>query len=255
MHPILARYGPFFLYSYSVVMALGLAAGIGLTVWLERRSERQLPSWIDGLIVALVAALVGGRVGFVIANWSYFADEPDQIALVWQGGLSYHGALLAGFMGLLGWTAWKRRSFAEHSGLLAPALVLVSVFGWLACYLEGCAYGRETTFGFLAGDLPDSYGVFAIRYQTQLMGMVLGLLLFPLVLIGRQRLSPGQLFGLSLALLSAIRVIVSLFRGDEMGQLGALRWDTLLDGSIAVVTLSLLVLAAIGRSTRRRKVA
>lgn len=252
MHPILARYGPFFLYSYTVVMALGLAAGVGLTAWLERRGRYRQPGWIDGLLVASIAGLVGGRAGFVIAHWTYFGQKPGEIALVWQGGLSYHGVLLAGLLGLLAWSVWKRRSFTDYAGLLASALVLISAFGWLACYLDGCAYGREATFGLLVGDLPDSYGVFALRYQTQLMGLILCLLLLPAIILGRQRLRPGLLFGLSLLLLSAIRVIVSMFRADEVPRLGAWRWDTVLDGSTAIIALIFLLLITIRPPNRSR---
>jgi phosphatidylglycerol:prolipoprotein diacylglycerol transferase len=253
MHPILARYGPFFLYSYTVVMAIGLAAGIALTAKLAQREQGRWPGWIDGLIVALLFGLVGGRAGFVLANRTYFAEEPGQIGLVWQGGLSYHGALLAGLLGLLIWTVWRRRSFAEYAGLMAAALVLVSAFGWLACYLEGCAYGREATFGFLVSDLPDSFGVFGLRYQTHLMGLVLCLALFPVAIVGRRYLRPGLLFGISLVLLSIIRLIVSLFRGDEAPYLGSLRWDTVLDGAIVIITLSLLLVAVIIRQLRDQK--
>jgi phosphatidylglycerol:prolipoprotein diacylglycerol transferase len=255
MHPILARFGPFFIYSYTVVMALGLAASIGLTAWLERHEPERLPGWIDGLLAALLAGLLGGRAGYVIANWAYFAQEPDQVPLVWQGGLSYHGALVAGVLGLWAWCAWRRRTLASYAGLLAPGLVLASAFGWLACYLDGCAYGREATFGFLAGDLPDSYGLFGLRYQTQLLGLALCLLLLPAVVLARRRLPPGQLAGLSLALLSAARLAVSLFRGDDVPFIGAWRWDTILDGLIAVLALLLLVLIAVRRSVRSRRAA
>jgi phosphatidylglycerol:prolipoprotein diacylglycerol transferase len=252
MHPILARYGPFFLYSYTVVMALGLAAAIGLTAWRERRGRDRFPGWIDGLIVAAIGGLAGGRAGFVIANWSYYAGEPGQIALVWQGGLSYHGALLAGLVALAAWAAWTGRSLSAYAGLLAAGLVLFSASGWLACYLEGCAFGRETTFGLLAGDLPDSYGVYALRYQTQLMGLGLCLLILPAAVLGWRRLRPGLLFGLSLFLLSLAHLVVSLFRGDVVQRLGTWRWDTLLDAAIAVGTLFSLLPIAVSRAIRGR---
>ena len=35
---------------------------------------------------------------------------------------------------------------------------------------EGCAYGRETTLGWLAADLPDSFGVYAVRYRRSFWG-------------------------------------------------------------------------------------
>ncbi|MGD2078316.1 MAG: prolipoprotein diacylglyceryl transferase [Chloroflexota bacterium] len=252
MHPILARYGPFFLYSYTVIMALGLAAGIGLAAWLARRREQPISGWFDALLAVLIAGLVGGRAGFVIANLTYFADRPGEIALVWQGGLSYHGALLGGLMGLLVWSAWKRRSFFQFAGLLAASMVLVSAFGWFACYMEGCAYGREATFGFLVSDLPDSYGVFALRYQTQLTGVALCLVILAVVLFADHRVRAGTLFGLSLILLSVVRVLVSLYRGDMVPQLGALRWDTLLDSTIAIVTAFVLLLSTIVRGIRSR---
>ena len=268
MYPILGRYGPFFLYSFTVVMAIGLAAGIGLTAWLERRDGDNHRGWIDGLIIAMIAGLVGGRAGFVIANWTYFSEEPGQIGLVWQGGLSYHGALLAGILGLLAWAMWKRQSFAQIAGLFAPALVLVSASGWLACWFEGCAFGRETTFGPLVADLPDSYGVFGLRYQTQMMGLILCLLIFPAIIALRGRLRPGLLFGLTLVLLSAGRIVVTLFRGDVVPLfgadavtlfgadavtfLGSLRWDTVLDGSMAIVVLLLMGLNAVWRLVTQR---
>ncbi len=260
MYPILDRYGPFFLYSFTVVMAIGLACGIGLTAWLERRDGDNHPSWIDGLIIAIFAGLAGGRAGFVIGNWTYFTEEPGQIGLVWQGGLSYHGALLAGILGLLAWATWKRQSFAQLADLFAPALVLVSAFGWLACWFDGCAYGRVTTFGPLVADLPDSLGVFSLRYQTQMMGLILCLLILPAIFALRGRLRPGMLFGLTLLLLSAGRIVVTLFRGDAVALFGvdavpfwgSLRWDTVLDGSMAVVVLLLLGLTAIWRLVAQR---
>jgi phosphatidylglycerol:prolipoprotein diacylglycerol transferase len=234
-------------------MALGLAFAILVTARLAKRDQPRWPGWLDGLIIIALFALIGGRAGFVLANRAYFMEEPGQIGLVWQGGLSYHGALLAGLLGLFMWSIWRRRSFIDYAGLMVAGLVLMSAFGWLACYLEGCAYGRETTFGFLAGDLSDAYGVFGLRYQTQLMGLALCLILFPFVVAGHRHLRPAYLFGLSLILLSLIHLIVSLFRGDEVPLLGSLRWDTLLDGTIAVTTLLLLLFSIASDQLRDRR--
>lgn len=75
-------------------------------------------------------------------HWAYFAENPGEIGLVWRGGLSYHGVLIAGLLGTWGWLRWQGRSFGYYADLLAPALALASSFGWLACYLAACAYGR-----------------------------------------------------------------------------------------------------------------
>ena len=247
MYPILGRFGPFFLYAYTVVMGLGLAAGIGLTYWLEKRDGRERPNWqpdwIEGLIIGLFAGLVGGRIGFVWANISYYQEHLDEIGLVWRGGLSYHGALLAGLLAFWAWSAWRRRSFGDYSGLLAPAFILGSAIGWLACWLEGCAYGRETSPGPFAADLPDSFGVYGLRYQTQMMGLVLCLLTLLLILLLRRRMRPVALFWTALLVLAAGRLVVSLMRGDQIPLLGFYRLDTILDTvTLLMALIALLVL-------------
>lgn len=236
MHPLLGRFGPFFLYSYQVVMVMGLAAGISLTAW---RARGQRPYWLDGLLVSLLAALVAGRAAFVWANQDYFGQQPAEIGLVWRGGLSYHGGLLAALLVLWLWSWWRGQSFQQTAGLLAPGLALSHIFGWAACWLQGCAYGRETVVGLLAADLPDNYGVFALRYQTQLIGMALSLLTFLLVWSLFGRLRPGALFWLTLFLLSSGRAAISLLRGDPVPILGPLRLDTWLDSTITMISLFL----------------
>lgn len=244
MHPILARNGPFFIYSYTVVFGLGIATSLALMTWLDNRARRDITYWFDGLLVAAIAAIVGGRLGYVWANWSYFQQHPGEIALVWQGGLSYHGALLAGFLALWIWSRRQHRPFTTLGSLFAPALCLLSAFGWLACWLEGCAYGRETSLGFWAGDLPDSFGVFAVRYQTQWLGFGWSLfLLLAMLLFGRRfRLAPWLLFWLTLLALSIGRLLITFLRGDQVLMVGHWRVDTLLEGALVLFSLGALVI-------------
>lgn len=242
MHPILRSFGPFLYYSYTVAMGLGLLAGVGLTAWRarERADGGDEGSWLDGVIVALAAALAGGRIVYVAVNWDYFQGNAAESWFVFRGGLSYHGGLLAGLAALALWARWRGRSFRRIGGLLAPGGALWSAFGWLACWLEGCAYGRETFIGPLAGDLPDSYGIYAVRYQTQLLGVVFSALALGVLWRARRELPAAGVFWLGLALLSGGRFVVTLLRGDPVPMVGAIRADTLLDAVLALVPLVLL---------------
>lgn len=254
MYPILGRYGPFFLYSYTVVLGLGLVAGIGLSAWFVKKEEDSklypglYPGWLDGLLISLAVGLVGGRVGFVWANWSYFRETVDEIFLVWQGGLSYHGALVSGLLAFWLWTIRQRQSsrtrvsskqlsFTAYASLLMPGFVLAHLFGWAACWLEGCAYGRETVIGWLSADLPDSFGVFAVRYQTQLLGFGLTVIIFILALWLRNRLKDGLFLWLTFGLLSTVYGIVTVLRGDSVPMVGSLRLDTLLSAGLVLLSM------------------
>jgi phosphatidylglycerol---prolipoprotein diacylglyceryl transferase len=198
------------------------------------------PGGPDPLLFSSVLALAGGRLVFVTAQWEYFRAHTPEIFWLWHGGLSYHGALLTGVVALWVWSAWQKRSFGRYADLLAPSLVLLQAFGWSACWLDGCAYGREISFGPLAADLPDQFGVFALRYQTQLAGVLWSLAVFFIVLgrDGRYRRSrAGRLFWLALLLLSTGRLLISFGRGDAVPEVGAWRLDSWLDSSLVVISL------------------
>jgi phosphatidylglycerol:prolipoprotein diacylglycerol transferase len=240
MYPILGRYGPFFLYSFTVVLGAGIAAGIGLAVWQTHR--RNVPDdWLDGILWALLVGLLGGRVGFVAGEWTYFQERPSEIAQLWRGGLSYHGALLAGLIGYWGWCRWRKRPFPQAAALLAPAFALSSAFGWFACWFEGCAYGREALPGSrLASALPDAFGVFTWRYQTQLLGVGFALVVFLIALHWQRRNFSPMVFWFVLGTLSLGRAAITLLRGDPAPLWGQIRIDTILDGMLAILFLILL---------------
>lgn len=240
MHPILTRYGSFFLYSFTAVLSIGIVVGLGVTAWRARRLARG-SAWFDTFLAGLVTGWVGGRMGFIWLEWAYFQERPYEILQIGNGGLTYHGALLGGLLGAWGWSLLRQRSFLRDADLLAPGLALMSAFGWLACWLDGCGYGREAPPGSIwAGNLPDHLGIYAWRYQTQLLGVGLSLLVFLVALAWRRRGSGSGAFYLVLFTLSLGRVGIGLWRGDTAVTIGAVRLDILLDAALAFLSLILL---------------
>lgn len=227
MAPILARYGSIFIYSYTVILSLGMLAVTGLTARLARR--RGVWDWFDAQLIVTVTAVIAGRAGFVLGQWPYYQEHPQEILQFTQGGLSYHAALLGGLVALWLWARLQQRPFFEDAALFAPGFALLVTFGWLACWFEGCAYGRETVMGALASDLPDEFGVFALRYQTQLIGLTFALLVTLLLLWLARRLSAPALFWAALALVSLAHVLPGFLRGDPALMIGPVRLDVLVD--------------------------
>ena len=215
MTDILARYGPYFLYTYTVVLGLGLALALGLTAALARRDAGgELDGWLDGALAAAAGALLGGRAVFVWLNAAYFAENPVEAWQLGLGGLNYHGALVGGLAALWLWARLSRRPFWPYAGLMTPGLALLVAFGWAACAVEGCAYGRAAAPGLWAGDLPDDAGVYALRYRTQLAGAMGALLVFAGAWWAAARLRPATLFWGTLGGLALVHAVVALGRGD-----------------------------------------
>lgn len=239
MHPLLGRFGPFFLYTYQYVWGLGILGALVLAYHLAPRPQ-QWRDWFDPLLVGLIAGILGGRAAYVGVNWAYYQAEPTEIWLVWRGGLSYHGVLLAGLLAVWLWSNWRNLRWDAVAGALALLLPLLHLTGWTACFFHGCGYGRLAAPGWFAANLPDSFGVFDLRYPTQLAGMGFSLLILPAIIGLRRRANQPTgraLFWLTLLLLTLSHLLLWIWRGDRQGLMGPI-----LDAGIAAVALIALLI-------------
>lgn len=227
MLPIVGRLPHTVITGFWALHALALAVALAWLLWPQRQSA----TWwraLDAPLWALGGAIVGGRAAFVWQHSAYFEQNVSAVLLPARSGLLYHGALLGALLPLAaihrGATAFDRYS--------VPLLWLFGG-GWLACYAAGCAAGRPTTAHWLTADLPDAFGLFAVRYQTQLLGVGLTLLVAALLLT-RWRGRPRR-FWCVLAALSATRLLLAPLRADVAPV------DIWLDSALALAALVLAV--------------
>lgn len=94
--PIVFHVGPLQVHTYGI----GLAITFIFAIWYAARRFRAngLPhEWImrDGIWIVF-AAIAGARILHIVANLDFYTANPGQIPLIWHGGLSSFGGLLAG---------------------------------------------------------------------------------------------------------------------------------------------------------------
>jgi len=224
VHPILTRFGPFFVYSFTAVFTVGILLGWAITQ--HQAGTISVAGWRNAALTTLLTGWLGARISFVWLNWSYFAARPSELFHLWQGGLTAVGGLAGGMIGLWVWCWWRERPFLAYAALFSPAFLLLIVSGWAACWMEGCAYGTETWLGPFSASLPDNYGIFAVRFQTQLLGIGLNLLALIFVLLWQKRWGNGRLFPISLILASLIHFGLTFLRGDAVITFAGWRLDS-----------------------------
>jgi phosphatidylglycerol:prolipoprotein diacylglycerol transferase len=199
-----------------------------------------LVRWQNAALSALLTGWLGARISFVWLNWGYFAERPSELFRLWQGGLTAFGGLAGGLLGLGLWCWRCKRPFLPCAALLSPAFLLLIITGWAACWVEGCAYGTATTLGPMSANLPDHFGVFAVRYQTQLLGIGLNLLALVFALLWQRHRVNGRFFPITLILASLIHFGLTFLRGDATVMLAGWRLDSWLALIFAIVGLFLL---------------
>ena len=251
MHPILFRFGSIIIYTYTILLDVGLVCGLVLACLEGKRRGIAPERIVDAALWAVVAGIAGGRVGYVLANQEYFAENVREAFYVWEGGLAFQGAFLAGFLALFLYSAYHRLPFLALADTAAMGLALAQVFGWLGCLMSGCAYGLEShgatsILARLSLYLPDIYGISAPRFATQPLASALSLSIFILLWATRRRWPfdyCGFAFTLYLLLYTGGQFLLEFTRGDEAIYWGPWRvsqWIYLAEAALALVFLAYL---------------
>jgi phosphatidylglycerol:prolipoprotein diacylglycerol transferase len=222
--PVLISIGPFAIRWY----ALAYVVGILLGWWLARRIAANAGYWgrgspitpvdVDDVIVWCALGIVlGGRIGYVLFYQpAYYAAHPEEIFVLWRGGMSFHGGFLGTVLALILF-AWRRKIPVLSMLDLAAIVTPIGLFlGRLANFVNGELWGRVTDVPWAvifphAGPEP--------RHPSQLYEAGLeGILLF-LILISAVRRGalarPGLIGGLFVGGYGFTRVFGELFREPD----------------------------------------
>ena len=153
---------------------VGIFGAIGLLLALRKcNTLAQGLAILQACILASIAAIMAGRLGFILLHFDYFQDHlHESIKLMQTPGLSEHAALLAG-----GWAGWRylRPRQPDQFWGLACIVMWVGIGASLGCIEAGCGYGLEVwpTDHALAWaisvDWPDAYTISNPRLPTQIM--------------------------------------------------------------------------------------
>jgi phosphatidylglycerol---prolipoprotein diacylglyceryl transferase len=184
---------------------IGLGAVLGLAWVAWQAPEKLALRRIDQGLWLLFGALLGGRLAHIAMAWPYYAERLLEIPQVWLGGFSGMGALAGALLALALLAFITRQPLGELADAYLPLAAALSVSAWLACWVDGCAYGFETAAWW---GLParDEWGDLNRRLPLQLLAASLTLGLFWLVDRSRTRLQragqPACLAWLGLGLLN-----------------------------------------------------
>jgi phosphatidylglycerol:prolipoprotein diacylglycerol transferase len=138
--------------------------------------------------------IFGGRTGYVLFyGMDYWAHDAWYPLKVWEGGMSFHGALL-GTLVAMAVFAWRRkRNVADVFDFGAPLPEIGLFFGRLGNFINGELWGKPTTvpWGFrVDGQVRHASQL----YEAGLEGLVLFTVLWLFTRQPRPRLAPSGLF-------------------------------------------------------------
>jgi phosphatidylglycerol---prolipoprotein diacylglyceryl transferase len=265
--------------------ALGFLGAVIFGGWWMRRllntdglwapgQPRPTPSQMeDFAFLALFAAIIGGRIGYILfymlpneAMRAGIAADPMTLLRVWEGGLAFHGGLVGVLLAGL-WFARKHKLPVLTFGDLLAAAIPIGIFlVRIANFINGELYGRHTnvpwamrfpeggydwttrTWVWLGTELP--------RHPSQLYEAALeGAALFIAVTIACFRFKalqrPGLCIGIFLAGYGLFRFLLEFTRQPDRQMPEALQGYVTM-GMLLSVPLAVAGVVLLYRATQRK---
>lgn len=223
--PVAFAIGSLSVHWYSLMWIAAFVIVYFLLLWRVKRGEGKYDkNFIQDITAnALIGALIGGRLGYVIFyDLPYYLAHPLQIISPydfatgeWVGiyGMSYHGGVIGVVIALI-WTAKKKKkNILNLFDFIAPAASLGYMFGRIGNFFNAELVGRKTTspLGMYFND--DAF----LRHPSQLYEAFFeGLILFVVLWSLRNRGLPrGVMSALYLIGYSLTRFSVEFFRAPD----------------------------------------
>ena len=241
-----------------------LVAAAAVAIWIAQREGRRhgIGAGIvsDAVIWVGAAALVGGRVLYVVQNeLDSLSEHPTHILMVWMGGLSFYGGLLGGLLALVVFARRRRISILAAFDVAAPAAAIGQAIGHVGCLIGGDSYGIATDLPWaVVYRNPNAMAPQGIPlHPTQAYEAILLAALFVGLWLGRERLSrlgDGTVAAAYLLGLAVIRFGLFYLR-DEPAVLFGLKTAQLIGLGIAALAVVLFIVARQVRSTTSLSVA
>lgn len=217
MYPILLKIGPINLYTYGFFLALGFLVAILVAGREAKRLGLPEGNFYDVCFYILLAAIIGSRLLFVIVEPGPFLQNPLKFFAFWEGGLVFHGGLLAALATAFFLMRRYKMPWRPTFDALAVGVPLGVTFGRIGCFMAGCCFGRPTDLPWgVRFTNPESLcPVQNALHPSQLYEALLSLLVFGVVFWLRTRKRfDGQVLATYLLLAGLVRFTVEFFRAS-----------------------------------------
>ena len=222
LNPVLINFGFFEVRWYSLAYIFGILIGWWIakkiinfkiqnqTVKFDNKIFDDLVSYI------IISMIIGGRLGYVVFyNFSYYSSNLADIFKVWQGGMSFHGALIGIILGTYFFSRKVKVNSFFFLDIIASVAPIGIFFGRIANFINSELYGKPTTL-FWSVVFPEIDKIPrhpSQLYEAALEGVVLFIILIKLIY--KKSINSGVVAGLFMFLYGVFRIISEQFREPD----------------------------------------
>jgi len=243
MYPVLFKIGPVTIYTYGVMVALGLIVGLYLAIKQAKREQINPNKIIDLFFWIVISGFIGARIVYIFTELDYFLRHPLRIVFA-NEGFVFYGGFITAFLAAFWYVKRRKMQPWKIADIFAPYIALGHSIGRLGCFFYGCCYGRPTNNWIGMVFPPESpagqLGVAVI--PTQLISSLTLLAIFcTLITVRKYKKFHGEVFWLYVLLYAIARFIIEFFRGDPRGHIGVFSTSQFIGIFMAIAAVVMLL--------------
>lgn len=141
MNPTALQIGPFSIKWYSLMILLGVIAGIGLLLKEGKKYNYPKDFLFNLCFWAIIFGFIGARIYYVLFNFDIYKNDPVSIFKIWEGGLAIHGGLIAGFITIYFYCKKYNVRLLKITDMAVPGILLAQSIGRWGNFFNMEAHG------------------------------------------------------------------------------------------------------------------
>lgn len=214
--------------SYGAMLMVGFVTAILVGMRLARRRGIPGERLLDLGLVILIGSVIGARAMYMLISKNG-GSEPfiDWGSLLQNGmgGLSFHGGLLGGLLGIIIFVRFTKLRFWRVMDCTAPGVAIGYAITRIGCFLNGCCYGKHCDLPWAVSfpEITSSTGglireAITRVHPTQLYATLMGLAMFAILLVlsrGNSLGRAGRLAMVFFMLEGVERFVMEIFREPD----------------------------------------
>ncbi len=238
------------IYFYGVILALAILIGTLASEYIGTFFYKfQKETVIDMVPYLVLFGIIGARLYYCILNSDFYLRFPTEILAIRHGGISIHGAMLGGFIGLLIFAKRRKLSFLKLADVSAAGLALAQSIGRWGNFFNSEAFGTPTELPWKLYIAPQyrpipyqSYEYFhpAFLYESILDFIIFGILF--LIFKYEKNYKDGNILLLYLILYSLARITVEYCRIDSVLYIHGISVAIIVSAVILILSSMLLLI-------------
>lgn len=149
LSPIAFQIGSLTVRWYGILMATGVLVATLMAISEGKKRHIMPDDFIDFLLWAVPIGFICARIYYVVFEWGYFSQHPDQIIAIWNGGIAIYGGLIGGLIVLIIFCHVRMLPIWLMLDIIAPGVMAAQVIARWGNFMNQEAHGVRTSLAFL----------------------------------------------------------------------------------------------------------